>query len=453
MYNEGGNGGNQDYPDANLGIHYPLSFPSGRIGNCHKMNVLVYVPTLNQTTIIDDVLIPVPHESSHSESDSNEDFMEEDTDEELTERESNCAYWLQRPLMDAIYGVVRKGTILKRRKRTKTVANSHMQNENEIKGGLDEPFAEWEITNERCAIKQMEWSNIRYQRGISKEDPIAEIEAMQFLSNCLLPNDDTCSNEANVDVDPEVIRRCMHQYNVLLPLCALSDERYLYSVMPYCNGGEFYELLNERVTERGRLSESEARFWILQILTGIQTLQSVGICHRDLSFENLLVHDNSCLIMDFGMCCGIPYTQIAKDTINYNPKKSRGDRLLIMPAGAMGKLDYMSPEIAQSDKPFDGHAVDLWAVAIMLFTMVTGARPWEHPTRADYSFRYMTGGQMRQVLSGWNMGLTPAVMDLLEKMLFYDPLDRLSLDQIFQHPWMQGEVQRPSERENWAVNN
>ena len=47
-----------------------------------------------------------------------------------------------------------------------------------------------------------------------------------------------------------------------MPLDLLSDDTNLYSIMPYCDGGELFERLdmNERFTE------PEARYWMFQVL-------------------------------------------------------------------------------------------------------------------------------------------------------------------------------------------
>jgi serine/threonine protein kinase len=40
------------------------------------------------------------------------------------------------------------------------------------------------------------------------------------------------------------------------------------------------------------------------------------------------------------------------------------------------------------------------------------------------------------MLTEWEIGLSGDAMDLLQRMLFIDPMDRLSLDQVRAHPWM-----------------
>jgi hypothetical protein len=41
-----------------------------------------------------------------------------------------------------------------------------------------------------------------------------------------------------------------------------------------------------------------------------------------------------------------------------------------------------------------------------------------------------------QMLREWKVGLSADAMDLLQRIFWFDPLDRLSLEQVWSHPWM-----------------
>jgi serine/threonine protein kinase len=205
-----------------------------------------------------------------------------------------------------------------------------------------------------------------------------------------------------------------------------------------------------------------------------------------MSLENLLVHNESgALIIDMGMCLripflddatpaasqGQPYPQLTASMQNMSvangghptqapyaipstsapaisasapncnslPLVRNGrvrPRSLILPQGTCGKWIYMSPEICRDKEPFDGFAVDVWASGVILFLMLTGFPPWDRASPTDERFKYMTAGYLVQMLTEWNLGLSPDALDLLQRMLFLDPKDRLSLDQVRAHPWM-----------------
>mmetsp|Transcript_10239 Transcript_10239/g.23274 ORF Transcript_10239/g.23274 Transcript_10239/m.23274 type:complete len:219 (+) Transcript_10239:3-659(+) len=200
------------------------------------------------------------------------------------------------------------------------------------------------------------------------------------------------------------------------------------------------------------------------LLNGLDNLQKVGICHRDMSLENLLVHKDGALIIDMGMCLLVPYYDedpaslaTSFDNLKMNGgqsvqpqhiqqhQSSQGafpisgkfrSRSLIKPQGRCGKFIYMSPEIYRDEEPFDGFAVDMWAAGVILFMMLTGGPPWERACETDERFHYMSNGYLVHVLTEWGIGLSSDAMDLLQRMLFLDPKDRLSLEQVRAHPWM-----------------
>ena len=175
----------------------------------------------------------------------------------------------------------------------------------------------------------------------------------------------------------------------------------------------------------------------------------MGLCHRDISLENLMINNQTSLVIDFGMCIRVPFDDNSStelDNNNHNNNNNnhnngmpavRGRRLLITPQGTCGKWHYMSPEIVNNREPFDGYAIDLWAAGIILFIMLTGFPPWEKADDSDERFKYMSRGYMVQLLTEWDLGLSPEAMDLLQKMLYKDPRKRLSLKQVWSHAWVQ----------------
>mmetsp|Transcript_1038 Transcript_1038/g.1464 ORF Transcript_1038/g.1464 Transcript_1038/m.1464 type:complete len:511 (-) Transcript_1038:88-1620(-) len=356
-------------------------------------------------------------------------------------RQPQRAYWMQRTVREAIYGRVLYAIVLKKSFRRDPVTGE---------------TAEWEMTEEKCAIKEMSWQHIRRERDKLAENPIQEVAAMQLIFKWYSQQQEPQQHEES---DGETAFSAIQKTNVMMPLDLLSDERYLYSIMPYCDGGELFE----RLDMNERFSEEEARYWIVQVLNGLENLQHAGVCHRDMSLENLLVHQDGALIIDMGMCLRIPYlvddrnstttgadgltnamNNMMIDSVTGTPVFSNGKiesgrrrpRSLIKPQGTCGKWIYMSPEILENKQPFDGFAVDMWAAGVILFLMLTGFPPWERACGTDERFKYMTGGYLVQMLTEWELGLSPDAMDLLQRMLFIDPKDRLSLDQVRAHPWI-----------------
>ena len=255
--------------------------------------------------------------------------------------QSYVAYWPQRRLQDAIYGCVIACTVLIRH--VGEAADDAARAAGYEPGHPLAPIV-WEITNEHVAIKQVEWRRVHAMRGRLLEDPIKEIAAMQLIGN--------------------------HHPNVLGSMEVLQDHEHLYSVMPFCRGGDLFGVVleiaekrqvNEAVEGAGGMSEPVARYWFRQLLFGLHYLQSKGICHRDLSLENILVDVNHCLIIDMGMCLRVPYHSPGDNEGRATDVEHGTDRRLIVPMGTCGKKNYMSPEIYANRDNFDGFAVDLWS--------------------------------------------------------------------------------------------
>jgi serine/threonine protein kinase len=164
-------------------------------------------------------------------------------------------------------------------------------------------------------------------------------------------------------------------------------------------------------------------------------LQSLGVCHRDLSLENVLVDTNNCLIIDMGMCLRVPYNDSAKP--GGVTDVTRGTtRRLMKPQGVCGKHNYMSPEIFENKSAFDGFAIDLWAAGVILYIMLTGFPPYDQASRTDQRFDLIINGNLMKQLKSWGINLSEDAGDLMQNMLRLNPNDRLTLSEVLSHPWI-----------------
>lgn len=330
------------------------------------------------------------------------------------------AYMPVRKLQDAIYGAVWAMRVLQRH--YGEAADEAARTTGFQPGSAEAPVV-WETTHHYVAIKVMDWAKIHSLRGNILEDPIKEIKAMQYIGNS--------------------------SPHVLGILEVLEGSNWLYAIMPYCRGGDLFGVVVDYADANdgnAGMPEPVARYWFLQILKGLLYLQSIGVCHRDLSLENVLVDTNDCLIIDMGMCLYVPYNDPENPGMITNATRGTARRLM-KPQGTCGKHNYMAPEIFANRDAFDGFAIDLWAAGSILYIMLTGFPPYDQATRADEKFDIIVGGGLVAQLEEWGTRLSPEAGDLLQSMLQLDPRDRLSLAEVMSHPWVVlGEVVAPRAR-------
>lgn len=81
--------------------------------------------------------------------------------------------------------------------------------------------------------------------------------------------------------------------------CSFQDEKFLYLVMEFLQGGDLMTLL----MEKDILSEDESRFYIAETILAVESVHKLDYIHRDLKPDNLLIgRDGHVKLSDFGLC-------------------------------------------------------------------------------------------------------------------------------------------------------
>jgi len=164
---------------------------------------------------------------------------------------------------------------------------------------------------------------------------------------------------------------------------------------------------------------------------GLETLQRLELCHRNLSLETVVLSGTTCTLAALGSAIRIP---IVSGTVH-----------LIEPQPPCGSNpQYMAPELLQNT-PFDGYAVDLFAAGVALFVMLLGGDTlFAAPLPEDRRFQDIcVEGNLKEMLQRIcakraviDLNISDDALDLLQKMLRAEPKDRLGLSQVQQHAWV-----------------
>jgi len=139
---------------------------------------------------------------------------------------------------------------------------------------------------------------------------------------------------------------------------AMDDGELL--VMEYIPEGSLRRLLGKRPTlhpnTRRRATTEEALDIVISLCDVLSAVHAKGIVHRDLKLDNVFLQDRLLRVGDFGIA------EVLQD----------GRKLR-----TAGTLPYMAPECFNDDFGLADHRTDLYAAGVMLFTLLSGANPFE----------------------------------------------------------------------------
>ena len=195
-----------------------------------------------------------------------------------------------------------------------------------------------------------------------------------------------------------------------------------------------YEAIKDR---KKYLPERKAKSWIYQTLKALDYMHRNGIFHRDIKPENILIRNDQVKLADLGSCKGIyskpPFTEY------------------------ISTRWYRSPECLLTDGYYN-YKMDIWGLGCVFFELLTlvplfpgddeidqvnkinyilGSPPDDlyqkfvknSAHRDQFCFENQKGTGLNKYLGHIN----PKIVDLINKMLAYDPDERLTAKQCLNH--------------------
>jgi serine/threonine-protein kinase len=161
----------------------------------------------------------------------------------------------------------------------------------------------------------------------------------------------------------------------------------------------------------GALSPAVAINYARQIAEGIGAAHDRGIVHRDLKPENLIVaRDSRIRILDFGVAKTQTRTRDTAETM----------AAVTRPGVIVGTMGYMAPEQLRA-KDID-QRVDLFALGVILYEMLTGSRLFRGETDIEVAAAILT--QDIENPTATHPAVSPQLGGLVCRLVARDPDDR-----------------------------
>ena len=221
-----------------------------------------------------------------------------------------------------------------------------------------------------------------------------------------------------VALEVKMLRRVGMHRNVVGLIDYFELARTWVLVLELVSGGEVFD----RICSQGPYSELEAAQILWQVTEALEHIHSVGVAHRDVKPENLLLVDGtdgaSVKLCDFGLSCELD---------------ASGEQST---AKLHGTVAYMAPEYLREEA--HGAAVDMWALGVVLYILLSGRHPFDLEGEADdpeLSTRIKAG---RWAFGHATQCVSDPAKEIVRLLLAPSPSDRPTAAQLLGTPWLCG---------------
>lgn len=176
----------------------------------------------------------------------------------------------------------------------------------------------------------------------------------------------------------------LHHGNIIETMDIIHEKGIWYEVMEYAPFDLF------AIVMTGKMSRAEVHCAFVQALSGVTYLHSMGLAHRDLKLDNVVVNDRGILkLIDFGSAVVFRYP-FEQDVVLASgkylpPPIASYFSLTVTLIGIVGSDPYLAPEVY--DGKYNAAAVDVWSLAIIFCCMSLKRFPWKQPRVTDTSYK------------------------------------------------------------------
>lgn len=238
--------------------------------------------------------------------------------------------------------------------------------------------------------------------------------AIKVISKKTIKETFEANNTAFEEV--EIMEALSDSENVLKIIESFEDDEAIYAVTRFMNAGTLFDYLVKQKTQP--LTEEHTKEIIRQVATGLKCMHKKHIVHRDIKLDNILVNKShgECKFYLADMGSG-QRLQSADDTASF----------------LIGTRGYTAPEIVRG-KSY-GLGVDIFSLGCLMHALLSARLPFWEDDRAKMSKRVVREAFNTEE-NAHIAGLSAEAKELLSGMLAKKSSDRLTVDQVLSHQWL-----------------
>ncbi|KAI9275320.1 kinase-like domain-containing protein [Sporodiniella umbellata] len=228
-------------------------------------------------------------------------------------------------------------------------------------------------------------------------------------------------------VEQEILTTSSHPFIVTL-YHSFQSQDYLYFVMEYCLGGEFFRALQLRPGKC--LNEEGAKLYAAEVTAALEYLHLQGHIYRDLKPENILLHQSGHIMLtDFDLSKGSDppgKPSVVKSASPHIPPSIDTKSCVnnLRTNSFVGTEEYIAPEVIKGC----GHTstVDWWTLGILIYEMMFGKTPFKGFGRNEtFSKVLHRDVEFYEQPAPYKTHISDQGKDLIRKLLHKDESKRL----------------------------